>query len=175
MKYRLIAGTINWYHPEKGWMNYHLDVSDRGIWDPEINMTVYPQFVQSISDLGNFREDTFDEIRAHHVLEHLDGPSGQASLFGFHRILKPGGVLDIEVPDIGRVVDAWHEGEHTPQDLQQWIYGEQLTNHEAGDSHRYGYDEYILREALQLAGFDVPAREETGLAVRFRAVKHESS
>lgn len=171
MKLRLIAGTINWYHPEEGWMNYHLDVSDRGIWDPEINMTVYPQFVQGIEDLGNFREETFDEIRAHHVLEHLDKESGELALAGFWRILKDEGVLDIEVPDIGRVVDAWHEHEHTPEALQQWIYGEQLTRHEPGDSHRYGYDEYSLRDALQGAGFTVPAREETGLAVRFRAIR----
>lgn len=171
MKLRLIAGTINWYHPEGDWMNYHLDVSDRGIWDPQINMTVYPQFIQSIDDLGNFREETFDEIVAHHVLEHLAKDPGEVALAGFWRILKTGGVLDIEVPDIGRVVDAWHEGEHTPQDLQQWIYGEQLTRHEPGDSHRYGYDEYILRDALVQAGFHVPAREETGLAVRFKATK----
>jgi predicted SAM-dependent methyltransferase len=171
MKLRLIAGTINWYHPEEGWMNYHLDVSDRGIWDPEIQMTVYPQFVQGIEDLGNFREETFDEIQAHHVLEHLDFESGGLAIAGFHRILKEGGVLDIEVPDIGRVMEAWINGDHTPEDLQQWIYGEQLTRHEPGDSHRYGYREFSLRLALGEAGFTVPAREETGLALRFRAVK----
>lgn len=171
MKLRLIAGTINWYHEERGWKNYHLDVSDRGIWDPEIKMTVYPQFVQSIDDLGNFREETFDEIKAHHVLEHLAKDPGEVALVGFFRILKPGGVLDIEVPDMARVMASWNRDEQSLEDLQQWIYGEQLTNHESGDSHRFGYDERILASSLQDAGFTVPVREETGLAVRFRAVK----
>jgi len=46
-----------------------------------------------------FNDNTFDEIRAHHCLEHI--PAGEDLIFVMSelcRVLKPGGILDISVP-----------------------------------------------------------------------------
>lgn len=173
MKRRLIAGTINWYWPEEeGWINYHLDVSERGVWDPEIEMTVAPQFPgASISDLAIFRDDTFDEVRAHHVLEHLSLYENERAAEAVWRVLRSGGVFDVEVPDVERVAAGIVSGDLSSEDYNQWLHGEQLANHEGGDSHRFAFSEATLRDLLGSAGFEVGEREETGLALRLIARK----
>lgn len=47
-----------------------------------------------------FAENIFDEIRAHHILEHLDRPF--QAMAELHRILKPGGLLYVKVPHFSR-------------------------------------------------------------------------
>lgn len=171
MKKRLIVGVINRYYPEDGWLNWHLDVSDRGIWDPEIEMTVYPDFVGDVADLGAFREETFDEVRAHHVLEHLIVADVERACIGIYRILVPGGVFDVEVPDVQRVGNAIESGALEQDEWNQWLYGEALVNHEAGDTHHSGWTEGSLREVLARYGFGVGNREESGLTLRYIATK----
>lgn len=171
MKKRLIVGVINRYYPEEGWINWHLDVSDRGIWDPQIEMTVYPDFVGDVADLGAFREETFDEVRAHHVLEHLTVVDVESAAEGVWRVLVPGGVFDVEVPDVVRVAEALLAGGLERDEWNQWLYGEALVNHEAPDTHRSGWSDGTLREVLGRAGFVVGDREESGLALRLIARK----
>lgn len=174
MRYRLIAGTINRYEPEEGWTNIHMDVSPRGIWISDLSFAVAPEVIGDIANMVDFRDEMFDAVRLHHVLEHLDFESARNALAETFRVLKPLGTLDIEVPDLDRVTRAWHAGELDDKGFQQWVYGEQLKNHEPGDSHRFGWWEKPLRWELTQAGFEVGDREETGLALRFVATKPEA-
>jgi predicted SAM-dependent methyltransferase len=122
----------------------------------------------------DFRDEMFDEVVMHHVIEHLPLREARSAFSETLRVLKVEGTFDIEVPDIDRVVRAWLADELDDDGFQQWVYGEQLTNHEPGDSHRYGWTESNLVRELNEAGFrlDHP-REETGLALRFIARKPE--
>lgn len=169
-RYRLVAGTINRYRAEDGWENVHVDVSPRAIWHPGLDMGVLPEFVADIASMPQFRDAMFDEVRAHHVLEHLTGDHGRLALREFNRILVPGGCLDVEVPDMDEIAKAWLDRRFSTDELQQWIYGEQLSNHEPGDSHRYAWDNAALRTALSDAGFLTPTRMPGDLALRFRAL-----
>lgn len=168
---RLIAGTINDWPDTDEWSNYTLDVSPRGIWNRDLEMVVQPDFVADITMLADFREATFDEVRLHHVLEHLSGPNGRVALTELHRILIPGGTLDLEVPDLDRVTHAYVHGHIDADAARQWLLGEQLANHEDSDTHRCLWTEQELRVALAEADFRTGEREETGLALRFRAVR----
>ena len=47
-----------------------------------------------------FPDNSFDVIEADHVLEHLNDPFG--AMKELHRILKPGGALEIRVPHFSR-------------------------------------------------------------------------
>lgn len=171
MKMRLIAGTINDWPDDGEWRNFTLDVSPRGIWNHDLAMAVQPDFVADITNLVEFREDTFDEVRLHHVLEHLSGAQGRVALGELHRVLKPGATLDVEVPDLDRVCSAYVTEEISADDARQWLLGEQLANHEDSDTHRCLWTDGELRAALVDAGFAMGEREETGLALRFVAVK----
>lgn len=171
MKLRLIAGTINRYEPEDGWRNVHLDINPRGIWDRDLSMAVLPEFVEDLSARLSFRDDTFDEARLHHVLEHLSPTAGVAALAELHRVIKPGGVLDIEVPDLVAVYTAWQAGDLDDAGVQQWLYGEDLAaGHAPPDTHRCAYWPQLLRARLEEAAFHPGDPIAAGNAVRFRAI-----
>ena len=170
MKRRLIVGTINHWRDDEEWENVHVDISPREIWDVELG----PVPVDVVADLGEklpFGMWEFDEVRCHHVLEHMHIEGIVRGVSEVFRVLKGEGIFDVEVPDMDRVCKAWVKGEYPKEDLQQWIYGEQLPNHELGDDHRYGLWEEKLRGILEDAQFIVPKREKTGLALRFLARK----
>ena len=50
----------------------------------------------------NIESDFIDEIRLHHVLEHLDKPYD--TIIELHRILKKGAILDIKLPQFACVL-----------------------------------------------------------------------
>lgn len=45
-----------------------------------------------------FRDGTFEEVKAHHILEHIPRPDLIGVMNECHRVLGEGGILDIEVP-----------------------------------------------------------------------------
>ena len=67
----------------KGFINYDKD-------DIDLNKKI------------NIDDDSVDEIRLHHVLEHLNNPYG--AIMELHRILKIGGILDIKLPQFACVL-----------------------------------------------------------------------
>lgn len=172
MKHRLIAGTINHWPDTEEWQNWSLDVSPRPVWSSDLSIAVLPNFVADIAGgLPEFRSGMFDEIRCHHVLEHLTYRGAADAVLTFFRILRPDGVLDVEVPDFERISAAFAAGDLDWDGLQQWLHGEQLPQHQAGDSHRTSWTEPELRTVITRAGFDLGHREESGLALRIRAWK----
>ena len=175
MKYRLIAGTINRYPAEEGWENLHLDASPRTIWHPDLNMGVQPEFVMDLAQMTGIRNEQFDEVRLSHVLEHLTMARGVAAIGEVYRVLKPGGTLDIEVPDLDILCETWlnRYQVETDADLLQWFYSEDVPNMQDAhlNAHRYGYNERTLRHLLTSKGFKVDERIPAGLGLRFKATK----
>lgn len=175
MKYRLIAGTINRYEPEEGWENIHLDASPRPIWHPGLGMAVNPEMVEDLADLSVFKNKLFDAVRLSHVLEHLTGNDGVKAIYEVYRVTKPGGTLDIEVPDLDQLCSSWLAGDRPRADLLQWFYSEDFPMPDAHlNAHRYGYNEETLRELVAEAGYVNIEREDAGLAVRLLAQRPEA-
>lgn len=56
-------------------------------------------------------DDTYDLIHAAHVLEHIDHWRVVEALKETLRILKPGGILEVHVPDIRWLIQQWMSGE----------------------------------------------------------------
>ncbi len=56
-----------------------------------------------------FRDAGFDAVYHSHFLEHLDRDAGRRLLVECHRVLKPGGVLRVVVPDLHRLSSAYLE------------------------------------------------------------------
>jgi len=64
-----------------------------------------PDIVRDIKRGLPFDSNKFDEVKIHHVLEHIGGMAPMYPIDNYdfamseiHRVLKPGGVVDIEVP-----------------------------------------------------------------------------
>jgi predicted SAM-dependent methyltransferase len=104
-------------------------------------------------------------IFAEHVVEHLDFRHDIPRVFGeFHRVLRPGGVLRIVVPDGRRFVEAYISGdnerwrelgwdlERLPADLFTPMHVLNHIFHQGGE-HLFAYDFATIAYALRRAGF----------------------
>lgn len=80
-----------------GWVN--LDRDDHG------------QGAQEYGDISGLLVDTFDIIVAHCSLQMTEYNDVPATLCALHKVLKPGGVLRISLPDIYRGFRAYATGE----------------------------------------------------------------
>lgn len=105
-----------------------------------------------------------------HLLEHLFHPVQSSRLLGeIRRVLAPGGVVRIVVPDIEKYLRAYAEGNDAffAERRRQRGLPDDLTNLEsflsyAGadptpdvwfENHKYGYDFTTLARALERSGF----------------------
>lgn len=99
-----------------------------------------------------YADNTVDEALCSHVLEHLSFNDIVPTLKGIHRVLRPGGHVIIDVPDLEAVLRHWLE---LPEE-ERWgfalvpIYGSQERE---GEFHRTGFTEARLRQDLVDAGF----------------------
>jgi predicted SAM-dependent methyltransferase len=126
-----------------------------------------------------FRDESFDEILMCHVVEHMTLDDGRALMKECHRMLKPGGVVTVIVPDakiislayLARQVDNW-----ALNYLHVYSYCQE-------SPHRWFYDRRTLNQIVVEAGFVglrrlnrftddhimAPAWSQTGLAAAKRS------
>jgi ubiquinone/menaquinone biosynthesis C-methylase UbiE len=124
-----------------------------------------------------FSENSFSVIYGSHVLEHLYLTDARRLLSECERILKPGGVIRLVVPDLYHMVDTYLKnkmgqifpvnGTATPADYLNERLGFRLPNPTEGNilrkvytswkdfhSHKWMYDSESLINYLRLAGFE---------------------
>ncbi|HEC65900.1 MAG TPA: class I SAM-dependent methyltransferase [bacterium] len=97
-----LEGYINmdkYYYPGCGSpnLNHKLAKSWKGEW-------IYGDVLDM-----NFKHNYFDKILFVHTLEHLSFEDGNRALQNISRILKPGGVVEIEVPDLTKACKLFLE------------------------------------------------------------------
>jgi glycosyltransferase involved in cell wall biosynthesis len=113
-----------------------------------------------VTDLSIFPDNFVEEIVASHVIEHINPYKVVDTLRGWHRILKPGCKLALELPNIERICRAFIDADKGARyGLLNCIYGS--VNTEATDDpthitapHLFGWYEEILVDHLWMAGFD---------------------
>ncbi len=96
-----------------------------------------------------FRDECFDEILMSHVVEHMPLDAGRAVMKECHRILKPGGVMTVIVPDAKIISLAYLAGQvdnETLNDLYVYSYCQE-------SQHRWFYDRRTLNQIVTDAGF----------------------
>lgn len=119
-------------------------------------------YVGSCTDLSAFADNSVNEIYASHVFEHLGFREElTTALAECCRVLKPGCLLGISVPDISVLGTMMADPSVSPQDqhmLLSMIFGSQTDPY---DFHKVGFTENILKSFLAGAGFDVAKRVES--------------
>lgn len=106
------------------------------------------------ADLSRFTDGSVSEIYASHVLEHLRFKDElPAALREFYRVLQPGAMLRVSVPDLHTLCQLFLDPElSTLQRFQvmQMMFGGQTND---ADTHYVGLDETFLGGYLSDAGF----------------------
>lgn len=92
---RLNLGCGRTYHPE--WCNLDLESDDPAVIRHDVTQGL------------PFADGQFDVVYHSHILEHLKPEDGVAMLGECLRVLKPGGVLRIVVPDLERIARLYLE------------------------------------------------------------------
>lgn len=116
--------------------------------------------VGDISDLSRFEDNSIPVIYASHVLEHVGFHKTIPTLREWYRVLRPGGILYLAVPDFARCVELYQTF-----GLSDWhvryLMGDQLYktayHHDLFDEPRLarilgevGFSEYQRVEAFPL-------------------------
>lgn len=124
----------------EGYDNIDLYYEDPGVIKMDIRRLDYP-------------DNSVDEVLASHVLEHLPFRDVNVAVSEMHRVLKPGGVAYVEVPDLEAAMRLWLS---LPEE-QRWhskafagLFGSQ---EQEGNFHRTGFTKARLSKVLAEAGF----------------------
>lgn len=123
--------------------------------DGYINVDLYPHpnaKVDAQYDVTNlpYLDNTVDEIRAFHIIEHFDFYQGQAVLKEWHRVLKPQGRLWLETPDFLNSCRAFVEH----PEWRTYLYGHFFsTPWLPGLTHKILFTEDQLKCQLEWTGF----------------------
>lgn len=130
-------------------------------------------YVGNCSDLSRFPRDCIETIYASHVLEHISY-MGQVSrtLEEWFRVLTPGGILMISVPDfdiLARMFTAPVLDINQRFQVMRMAFGGAVDEH---DVHRTGFTFEFLESFLKIARFtNIQRVEQFGLFQDASAIK----
>jgi len=108
--------------------------------------------VDVVADVSKlpFKDGEAEEVYASHIAEHFHHTRTLEVLKEWHRVLKPGGILKIAVPDFQRAVEIYLKTGLQPW-IRNFLWGDQGYE---GAFHYTGFDEKSLTAILKEAGFD---------------------
>ena len=126
--------------------------------------------------LGDFRTMSFsdvEEIRSYHLLEHFNRKESIEVLKLWHSWLQPGGILNIETPDLERLCQIF-----TTQPPRLWaqrelvdiaLYGSQEAD---WAYHRAGWYREKFEKILPEIGFKINLIKQNHTNVKHNGVKY---
>ena len=110
--------------------------------------------VQNALDLSNFEDNTFSEIYASHVLNHLGFEKVKQALIDWCRVIIPGGKIFVSVPNINKllkmVLDTKDLQYKERRHIFQMIYGGQSNEF---DYNTIGFNVKHISYYLSNSGF----------------------
>lgn len=153
LRVKTVFSRPKWPQNADGRVLIHLGCGN--IASPEfINVDARPaphvHHVCDVTDLSVFSDNCADLIYACHVLEHVRHTALKQTLWEWRRVLKPGGVLRLSVPDFDKII---HIYQSCSRDLE-CILGPLM----GGQEHRYNihygaFNQTYLANKLKEVGF----------------------
>lgn len=120
----------------------------------DVNPGPHVDYVGNCRDLSQFGDGSVGEVYASHVYEHLAYQKElPAALAEVHRVLCPGGVFRVSVPDLETLCRLFLDPKRTPQErfhVMRMMFGGQMDGH---DFHYVGLTAEFLAHFLAQAGF----------------------
>ena len=153
-----------------GWINVDADFDPELLTRPHADEMVhgYPRALKAdFRHLPMFPDNFADYITSHHSLEHVRIDEALPTLKEWHRVLKPGGICSVSVPDLlwvaERLVETggdlmWSEMGQSTGDweggytkLVNCVFGDQ--SNDGYQLHRTGFTAKYLTHLFEQAGF----------------------
>lgn len=158
---------------ERGWREIRYDI------DPAVE----PDLVGSITAMDRIADGSIDAIWSSHNLEHLADPDVPRALAEFLRVLRPGGVAWIALPDVQSLAERIASGEldaplyHSPAgpiSAADILWGHQaaLAAGRTWMANRTGFSAATLERRLLAAGFAPVQVERRPAAFELFATAH---
>lgn len=113
--------------------------------------------IGSALKLSMFADDSVDRIFHHAMLEHMPPWETMPALCEWHRVLKPGGTIQIETPDLERIFNDWFVGRTLDEQTAiNNIFGGNKSPGKAyaAQDHLTGFTFDRLSRMMQEAGFE---------------------
>ncbi len=144
---------------EEGWVNIDAD------------MLKNISFTYDCRKKIPFKSASVEVIRCEHVVEHMDREyEAIPFLKECLRVLKPGGVVRIIVPDIEKFIAAYYKHDWSIVGIddkfsEEWGEADLMTRtFRQGGEHKFGYDFVAMSHLLKRVGFSIINREEFGVS-----------
>lgn len=165
------CGDVEIHHSFKGWAETRLDI-DPGV-RPDIVGDILNMAVEDVS---------FDAVYSQHCLEHLYYHEVPVALAEFYRVIRPGGIVFIGVPNLravawkvacGNLEGVLYESPAGPISAIDSIYGcrEFLKSGHPYQQHKTGFTPGTLTKKLKAAGFVNIVVESDGINMWASGVK----
>ena len=110
-------------------------------------------FIGDITDLGQFEDNSIEEIYASHVVEHVAQKKVKTTLKGIHRVLKDSGKFYVSVPDMDILCKIYLDPKAPPKvkfHTMRMMFGGQIDDF---DYHYFGWNFQFMNEFLLKSGF----------------------
>lgn len=136
----------------------HLGCGDRfipGFVHVDIRPLPHVDIVSRLDKLEMFEDDSASLVYASHVLEHFPRHESMAVLLEWRRVLAPGGVLRLSVPDFERLIEVYEKFGRDLDTVLGPLVGRQ--NHPY-NFHYMVFDRRKLTSMMREVGFH-PIRE----------------
>ena len=117
-----------------------------------------PDIEADIRDLSMFPNDHADIIMAIHVIEHFYRWEVDPILAEWLRVLRPGGQLILECPDLRKII-YWFTKKSDNLSLTTWALYGNPHHKDKKMCHRWGYTPAMLTQIMEAVGF-VDVQEE---------------
>lgn len=133
-------------------MKLHVGSGDK-IWPGFVNCDLHAEAdVNTDCRKLPFEDDSIEEIHSIHFVEHIPRLSVDNMLMDWHRVLKRGGKLVLEVPCLDKIAKNILEGVKDLRMTTLGIFGDPR-DQRAGMLHAWAYTEHELVECVRQCGF----------------------
>jgi SAM-dependent methyltransferase len=127
-----------------GGVNHDKFVNIDGLPAPHIH------YIRSIDDLSPFKDNTVDLIYAAHCLEHFSHRKTSTVLAEWFRVLKPGGILRLSVPDFDALYEIYKESGKEIDSILEVLMAKQDYKY---NFHMTVFNQSSLERVLKNVGF----------------------
>ncbi len=152
---KTLMRTSVFHSPRTSIRKLHLGCGTKhmeGFINVDINTHSAVDVIADLRNLESFPDSSIDLIYACHVLEHFGRWEVEDVLNEWSRVLAPGGVIRLAVPDFAQCAKLYHEKglEDGLSGLVGLIVGGQRDQY---DYHKSVFDFELLKRLLENAGF----------------------